>query len=221
MRAVAVFASFVFDAACGNQDYAMSHLEVLLVLADRGGEVAFESAGFDQFGLRENLDQWMPRDLGDRFGEILLGGGKWKRRRCSYGQEVSQVTQIAAQLLFPLDEMHRKALIGQRERSSHPGYPGAADQGGMVDRPLGGLQWLQLPGARYRHAYHRPGLGGCSFPVRGVHPRTLVADISHLEGMRVKPSLADSILEERFVGERCARSDHHAVQVQLFNLIDT
>jgi hypothetical protein len=46
-----------------------------------------------------------------------------------------------------------------------------------------------------------------------VHPGILVADIGHLEEVFVQASLADGLLEERFMGARRAGGHHHPVDI--------
>ena len=56
--------------------------------------------------------------------------------------------QIAAQSLCALDQVHREALVGQRQGGRHAGHAAADDQGRFLHRHLAGVQRLQAAAAR-------------------------------------------------------------------------
>ena len=125
------------------------------------------------------------------------------------------VAQVAAQLLLALDQMDRRSPVPAIESAAvMPARPPP------ITRALGSTghvpHWI---GRRCRAL--ATAMRTSSFALRGgrvrrsaMHPGILLADVGHLEQMRVQPGLAQRVLEERLVrARRAARHDHPVQRV--------
>ena len=103
------------------------------------------------------------------------------------------------------------------QRGLDAGDPASDDQCGIGDRE--GLLFLGLQPPRPFHgATHEVlGLDRGLFGLVEMDPRTLVPDVGHFEQVGVKAGFAQRLLEQGFVGSRCARGYDHAVEVVLFD----
>ena len=133
--------------------------------------------------------------------------------------QCTNVPQVTAQPLRPLDQMHREALVGQRQRRRHPRHTTADDQHRLLHRHLSLVQRLQSQCLRHRHPHQVFGLLRRRFPVVGMDPRALIANVGHLEHTRVQPRLADTVLKQRLVGQRRTGGDHDPVEPQFPRLL--
>ncbi len=133
--------------------------------------------------------------------------------------EGSDISQIPAQYGFLFNEMHRESLLRQRNRGSHPCRAAAHNQRSALHRHVNHALRIQQRGTRRGRAHQVFGFGGRRFFIGRVHPRALIADIRHLEQVRVQPSHADAVLEQRLVRERRATCNHYAVQPVLVDLL--
>ncbi len=126
--------------------------------------------------------------------------------------EIPDVPGVAAQLGLALDQVDAEALVGQGQGRRHPGHAAADDQGIVIQRqrPLG--QRLDQPRLGHRHPHQSLGLLGGLLGLVHVDPGALVADVGHLEEVRVQAGLAERVAEERLVRPRRAGGHDHAVQ---------
>jgi len=83
-------------------------------------KVSAKAAGLDQFCFKMDANQRMRLDLGDQLAQVRLG--------------IASLPQPAAQLPGSLDQVHRKALPGQRQRCVHPGHAAADDERSFLHR---------------------------------------------------------------------------------------
>ena len=129
------------------------------------------------------------------------------------------ISQVAAQFVFLFNQMHGEALFSQQVRGSHTSRAAADDQRGALDRHFNGVLGFKQSRARRRRPNQIPGFGGRRHLIVRVNPRTLIADVCHLEQIRVQSSHADAVLEKGLVRERRATRHHHAVQAMLQHLL--
>ena len=67
--------------------------------------------------------------------------------------DMVNVPQVTTQLARPLNQVHRKALIGQGQRCRHTSHTSPNDQNGLFDRHLCLAEWLQPQRLGYGHAH--------------------------------------------------------------------
>ncbi len=118
-----------------------------------------------------------------------------------------------------LDEMNDESASRQLEGGRHPGRAAAEDERRRHDRDLGRVQRLERARPTGGHAHQGLGLLRRRLPIVRVHPRTLVADVGHLEQGRVEAGGAQAVLEQRLMRARGARGDHDPVQPKVFDLL--
>ena len=154
-------------------------------------EIPHEPRGFVDTGTEVHRNLGMGLQLGHGPPEMVLP--------IVPVESASDMVQIAAELRFFLDEMHREALFGQRKGRGHAGDAAADDQRCLRDvhpAELKGIEQL-----RFAHApthqilgFARGGIG-----ILPMHPRTLLANVRHFKQELVQPRLAHRLLEQRLV----------------------
>ena len=101
-----------------------------------------------------------------------------------------QVTEVSSELFFAFNECNFKPLVGDGDSSGHTGQS-AADyerrRGDVENRRYQGFNESDLGN---RHTDEVFCLFCCLGGLTSMNPGTLVADISHLEEMRIKACLA-------------------------------
>ena len=127
--------------------------------------------------------------------------------------------QDPTQLPVSLHQIGFETRVGQGQGSRHTGQPPADDQPVRDDVLLVSGQGSKPARFGHRHAHQVLGFLRGRLRLVHVHPRALVADVGHLEQVRVQPRLADSLLEQRLVGTRRARGDDHPVQAVCFDFL--
>ena len=113
----------------------------------------------------------------------------------------------------------REALIGDGQGRGHAGRPAAEHEGRLGHRQGDRPQGLDQVGLGHGHAHQVLALDRRLFVLVHVHPGALVADVGHLEEIRVQPRLPDGLLEQRLVGPGRTGGHDHAVQVVLQDLL--
>ena len=152
----------------------------------------------------------MPADsvglLPDDFGSIGPGGGELVKLE----QKASKIGRFFYQSDFI-------ATVGKCKGRGHTGDPAAYNHRPGVHRGLDRFLRLEQSSFGDTHPNEVPGLAGASFPLLHVDPRALVANVHHLEEVRVQSTLGASPTEKRLVSARSAGCDHYPVQVLLFD----
>ena len=161
------------------------------------------------FGFEVGLDLGMFLDLineaaGEGGDVVVLEG-------------VMNVVQGAAQTAGLLDQMDAESLVGERERGGHAAQAAADDDAGLVHRERAALERPERAGAGDGHFDEFNRLLGGGFRRGRMHPGTLVADVGHVEEVRVQPGLAQRFAEQRLVRARRAGRHHDAVEPVLMN----
>jgi hypothetical protein len=110
-----------------------------------------------------------------------------------------------------LHQGHRKALDRQVGGRLNASDSATDNQSRTVHRHLAGEQRLQVACPCDTHPDQRVGLFQRLSRLVGVHPRTLVADVHHLEEIRVEADACAGLAKDRLVRPRRARSNHDAV----------
>jgi len=107
--------------------------------------------------------------------------------------------------------------IGQVQGCLDSGYSATDDQGGVRDRHLFLVLWVEPLCAGYSNFDNAHGLFSGCFPIARRDPGTVFADIGHLQQIGVKAGSFDASAKDRLVGSRRARCDNHAIQVVFGN----
>ena len=132
-------------------------------------------------------------------------------------EEIPNVPRVAAQLGLALDQVDAEALVGQGQGGRHPGHAAADDQGVVIQRQRPLRERLDQAGLGHRHPHQRLGLLRGLLRLVHVDPGALVADVGHLEEVRVQAGLPERVAEQRLVRARRAGGDDHAVQPMLLD----
>ena len=106
-----------------------------------------------------------------------------------------------------------KAAVGERQGGGHAADAAPDHDGPGVHLGLDRLLRLEQGGLGHAHADEVLGLAGAVFLLLHVNPRALVADVHHLEEVRVETGLGAGAAEQRLVGARGAGGDDHAVEL--------
>ena len=110
----------------------------------------------------------------------------------------------AAERSLAFDQVDRVPHLGQRQRRRHACHAAADDQRRVGERDVDLVERLEQLGTGDGHADEVPGLGRRLLWLVAVHQGALVADVGHLEQVRVQSGLSERVLEDRLVGARRA-----------------
>ena len=131
-------------------------------------------------------------------------------------QREVNIVEMAAQAVGPLDQMDLETLIGQRQRRGHAAQAAADDDARLIDRERAAFQRRQQCAPGRSAIFTSSTAFSVAISRRGrMHPGTLVADVGHLEQIRVQTRLAQRFAEQRLVRPRRAGGHHDAVEPML------
>ena len=114
-----------------------------------------------------------------------------------------------------LDDVNGESLIGEVEAGSHPCNASSDDKSAVGDRYWGDVKRLDQPRLGDGHSYQFLRFGRCRLRLVHMHPRALIANVRHLEQVRVQASLADRVAEQRLVRPRRARCHDDSIEAVL------
>ncbi len=228
VSAIGVFVTAIFDAAHADHGCAVADFDDFLAITvgDSRCEITHESLGAGQLGIQVHGNGGMLRNPLDQLFQVFLWRDKVilsLRRYSGLHAEIIEaemhMAQGAAQLAVAFHKIHREALIGQGQGRFHAGSATADDQRAALDRNFTIGQRMQHGSSRRRHADQVLGLARGGVPVMGMHPGALVADVGHIEQVRIQAGRAQAVAEYRLMGQRRTAGDDHAVGAQLSHLL--
>ena len=115
--------------------------------------------------------------------------------------------------------MHPDPLLGQVQRGRQAADAAADHQRVRVDGDEPPFERLEETRLGDRHPDEVPRLLRRRLGLAHVDPRALVADVRHLEQIRIEARLAKRVAEQRLVGARRARRDDDPVEAVLGDLL--
>ena len=194
---------------CGDDghrvgDLPLYHLPVRPDGAQDGAEIPHPSCVGDQFGAGEDLDPLVANHPVHQVAQQPLG-------ILPFG-DVIDVTQVPTQFRLPLYKSHAISGVGDGEGCGHPGDPPTDHQRAAHRLHRQFVDRLRHPHAGHRHPHQFLRLP--RGPLRIVHmaPGAVLADVDHLQEVRVQPCLPHHLLEQRLMGPMATRSNHHPVE---------
>ena len=108
----------------------------------------------------------------------------------------AQLQGVAAELGRALHQVDVVTHLAERGGGRHAGDAAAHDDGGVRERHVDLVERLEHARPGDRHAHEVAGLVGRLLRLRVVHPARLIADVGHLEEVRVETGLAQGVLED-------------------------
>jgi len=174
-------------------------------LADRDLEIAHVARDLLDLGARVQRDVRVLGHLDHPRREDALRAVEGRER-------LGQARHLAADRRFAFDQRHRHSRVGDVQGGLDAGHPAADDQRlaghGDLDRFQGPVV------ADFGHGdpdqIHRFGRGASPF---GMDPRAVLADVRHLDQVRIQARVLRRFAERLQVHVRRAGGDHDAVQL--------
>ena len=195
-----------------DQDRAGIDYQFLAVFSlDLGREVAVESLEFDQLGVEKEADIGMALDPRNPGLQYVLGGVQIGRRQAQPGD-------VAAEMILLFDQENLLSRIGQFQRRTHSGDAAADDHGGGAHRRGTAFQGFLELDPLNRRMDQGLGLFGGGHRIL-VDPAALLANVGHLQHVRVQPRPLDGAAEGALVHARAAGSDDQAGQPVLMDVL--